>query len=154
LDLYINSGFVKVELRSGDGIMATIPAIAHELIREGLTLCEDFRIGPERLVEYIWLERRQADLRPLPRDLYVKARLSMYEQFLRGDERAVRTFQMNLRELVQQRLRKILNAAAMNPDLVLSREFLEKLTYEEEVLVRQIASLIKDWLTYVLGLVR
>ncbi len=154
MDLYVNSGFVKVELRSGDTIMTTIPAVAHELLREGSVLCDEFRIGPEKLVEYIWLERRQPDLRPVPRDLYIKARLSMYENFLRGDERAVRNIQTNLRELVQQRLRKILTAIAMNPDIVVTREFLEKLTYEEEVLVRQIACLVKDWLTYVLGLTK
>ncbi len=151
VDVYVNSGIVRVEIEN-DTVHTTIPLLAERAIREGARLGEASRIGPEKLVELCWVERRYSDIRQIPRDIYVRARLLMIEAQRKDEIKLIRDVQHNLRELVQLRLKKILNVIAVNPDIAISREFLDKLTVEEEVLVRQIVSIIKDWLMYVLGL--
>ncbi|NPA22987.1 MAG: DNA replication complex GINS family protein [Crenarchaeota archaeon] len=151
VDVYINSGIVRIEVEN-DTVHTMIPLLAERAIREGAKLGETSRIGPEKLVELCWVERRYSDVRQIPRDIYVRARLLMIEAQKRDDTKTVRDVQHNLRELIQLRLRKILNVIAVNPDLAISREFLDKLAVEEEVLVRKLVSLIKDWIMYVLGL--
>ncbi|WP_252901742.1 hypothetical protein [Vulcanisaeta sp. JCM 14467] len=84
----------------------------------------------------------------MPRDFYVRARLSM----VGGDQRSVRLFAQQLRELAQLRLRKILMLLAVNPSIADSRDFLDKLTIEEEELVKSITPLIKEFLNTVVGL--
>ncbi len=153
VDVYLNSGMVRVELSSVDSIESVIPAAALDLIRRGYSLSDDFRVSYEKIVEHQWLERRSDSIRQVPKELYLRSRLTMQEKLVRGLERDIRQIQAALRELVQLRLRKILNAIAMNPDVALTREFLDKLTLEEEVLVRQVAMIVKEWVEYVLGLV-
>jgi len=50
------------------------------------------------------------------------------------------------------RLRKILMLLAINPGLVESRDFLDKLTVEEEALVKSMAPLVREFLNSVVGL--
>ncbi len=151
VSVYVNSGLVKVDI-CGSRTLSAIPLIAEKLIRSGEQLGEEHRIRPEKLVEYYWLERRHGDIRNVPKELYILSRLSMVEALKKDDAKTIREIQHNLRELIQLRLRKILSVVAVNPDIALSREFLDKLTIEEEILVRKIVSLIKDWIIYVLGL--
>jgi len=153
VDVYLNSGIVRIELRGADKVESELPAEVPDKVKRGFELIEDFRIGYEKIIEYQWLERRSDSIRQVPKDLYLRARLTIQECLARGGEKEVRQIQAGLRELVQLRLKKILSAIAMNPDLALTREFLEKLTLEEEVLTRQIAKIVKEWLEYVLGLV-
>ncbi len=151
VDVYINSGIVRVEVEN-ETVHTLIPLLAERAIRSGSRLAETSRLGPEKLVELCWVERRYSDIRPIPRDIYVRTRLLMIEAQRNDDTKTIRDVQHNLRELIQLRLRKILNVIAVNPDLAISREFLDKLTVEEEVLVRKLVSIIKDWIMYVLGL--
>ncbi len=151
VDVYVNSGLVKVDLH-GDRLLSTIPLIAEKLIKKGEQLCEEHRLRPEKIVEYYWLERRSVDLRKIPKELYTLSRLSIVEASKREDYKTVREIQHNLRELVQLRLKKILNVVAVNPDIAISRDFLDKLTIEEEILVRKIVSLIKEWFIHILGI--
>ncbi len=153
VDVYLNSGIIRVELRGVDKVESEIPAEVPEKVKRGFEIVEDFKLNYERILEYQWLERRSDSIRQIPKDLYVKARLTLQEGLIKEAEKEIRQIQAALRELVQLRLKKILSAVAMNPDLALTREFLEKLTFEEEVLVRQIAKLVKEWIEYVLGLV-
>jgi Protein of unknown function (DUF1288). len=69
-----------------------------------------------------------------------------------GEQRNAKALTQQLRELAQLRLRKILMLWAINPGLVESRDFLDKLTVEEEALVKSMAPLIREFLNSVVGL--
>ncbi len=68
-----------------------------------------------------------------------------------GGEQEARQYEQILRELAQARLRKLLNAVAVSPSLVDTREFLDKLPVEEEALVREVSKAAGNWLDAVGG---
>ncbi len=127
------------------------PNVLEVLIKRGVaSLLDEDRVGSEEILKRVWLENRApSELRELPRDFYIRARLSMVS----GDQKSVRIYAQQLRELAQLRLRKILTLIAVNPPGIAdSRDFLDKLTIEEEELVKSIAPLIKEFLNAVVGL--
>jgi DNA replication factor GINS len=133
----IDLGLLTIGPYRAGSIVTMPPQFTEIMIKRGVaSLPSESRITPEEVQKRLWLESRSpGELRPLPRDFYLRARLSTDRVLLN-----------QLRELVQLRLRKIMVQVSMNPTLAETREFLEKLTLEEEVLVRFIASHVKDFL--------
>jgi DNA replication factor GINS len=146
----IDLGLISIgPAKAGSVINAPTPLL-EILIKRGIaSLLEEDRINSEEILKRVWLENRSpSELRELPKDFYVRARLSM----LGNDQKNQRVLTQQLRELVQVRLRKILMLLAINPGLADSREFLDKLTIEEEALVKSIAPLIKEFINAMVGL--
>jgi len=103
------------------------------------------------LFEYLWLEKRNlSEIKQLPRDFYIRTRIEIFRNLKSGNENYKKLITV-FRDLVQTRLRKILNAISISPEIVSSKEFTNKLTIEEEILVKEISNFVKDWINYVLG---
>ena len=146
----VDLGIISIAPAKAGTVISAPPSVLEVLIKRGVaSLLDEDRVGSEEILKRVWLENRApSELRELPRDFYVRARLSM----VGGDQRSVRLFAQQLRELAQLRLRKILMLLAVNPGIADSRDFLDKLTVEEEELVKSIAPLIKEFLNAVVGL--
>jgi len=146
----IDLGLISIGPAKAGSVINVPPTLLEILIRRGVaSLLEEDKIGSEEILKRIWLENRApSELRELPKDFYVRARLSM----VGGEQRNAKALTQQLRELAQLRLRKILMLLAINPGLVESRDFLDKLTVEEEALVKSMAPLIREFLNSVVGL--
>ena len=146
----VDLGIISIAPAKAGTVINAPPSVLEVLIKRGIaSLLDEDRVGSEEILKRVWLENRApSELRELPRDFYVRARLSM----VGSDQRSVRLFAQQLRELAQLRLRKILMFLAVNPGIADSRDFLDKLTIEEEELVKSIAPLIKEFLNAVVGL--
>ncbi len=141
-------GYGVGPLKAGDPIQAP-PSIALLLISKGLAqlIQQDF-ISLDDLRKIHWRENKSLnELQELDRGFYIRARLSMAQL----GEQEVRQYEQVLRELAQARLRKLLNAVAVSPSLVGTREFLDKLPVEEEALVREVGKAAGGWLDVVGG---
>ncbi|BDR91423.1 DNA replication complex GINS family protein [Vulcanisaeta souniana] len=146
----VDLGLISIAPAKAGSIINAPPNVLEVLIKRGVvSLLDEDKVGSEEILKRVWLENRApSELRELPRDFYVRARLSM----VGGDQKSVRIYAQQLRELAQLRLRKILTLLAVNPGIADSRDFLDKLTVEEEMLVKSIAPLIKDFLNVLVGL--
>jgi len=139
----IDLGLLSIGPYRAGSVVTLPPQIMEVLMRRGVvTLPDELRITPEEIQKRLWLESRShGELRPLPKEFYVRARLSL------TDKAAL----SQLRELIHLRLRKIMIQVSMNPPLAESREFMEKLTLEEEALVKSMVVQIKEFMEYVVG---
>ncbi|MGC9153598.1 MAG: hypothetical protein ACP5GY_07695 [Vulcanisaeta sp.] len=146
----VDLGLISIAPAKAGSVVNLPVNVLEVLIRRGVaSLLDEDRVGSDEVLKRVWLENRApSELRELPRDFYVRARLSMVST----DERSLRTLAQQLRELAQLRLRKILMLLAVNPNIADSRDFLDKLTVEEEVLVKSIAPMLKEFLNSVVGL--
>ncbi|MGC8607528.1 MAG: hypothetical protein ACP5GZ_03360 [Vulcanisaeta sp.] len=146
----VDLGLISIAPAKSGSVINAPPNVLEVLIKRGVaSLLDEDRISSEEILKRVWLENRApSELRELPRDFYVRARLSMVS----GDQKSVRVYAQQLRELAQLRLRKILTLLAVNPGIADSRDFLDKLTIEEEEVVKSIAPIIKDFLNAVVGL--
>lgn len=147
----VDLGIISIAPAKAGSVINAPPNVLEVLIKRGVaSLLDEDRVGNEEILKRVWLENRApSELRELPRDFYVRARLSM----VGGDQKSVRIYAQQLRELAQLRLRKILTLLSVNPPSIAdSRDFLDKLTIEEEELVKSIAPIIKEFLNAVVGL--
>ncbi|WP_069807596.1 hypothetical protein [Vulcanisaeta thermophila] len=128
-------------------VVSLPPQVLEALLRRGLaSLYDEDIVSDKDIVKMFWLENRSPEeLRELPKDFYIRARLSS----IKNPDSKITT---QLKELARLRLRKILTTIAQNPGYAESREFMSKLTIEEEMLVRLIAPWIKEFMNSVIGL--
>lgn len=139
----VRAGDYKIgPLKAGDPIRVP-PSIALFLIRRGFAqlIQQDF-LPLEDLRKIHWRETKSInDLQELDRGFYVRARLSMAQL----EEQEAKQYEQILKELAQVRLRKLLNTVAVSPSLVDTREYLDKLPIEEEVIVREVSRIARSW---------
>ena len=150
----LDLGLIKLS-NCREGIVINVPEVlAQKLVKENIVelFDEDF-VKVNDLDKQIWLERRsQFELRQLPKDFYSKVRLSITQYLAKGNDKEAKQLIQYFRELLHWRLRKILYVVGINVSIADSREVLEKLTIEEELLVKIISNLVKDWINVVLGI--
>ncbi len=152
LDLYVNSLKIAIQLDDGSKIFDH-PLKILSLVRGGASLPKDLKIDVSSLIESLWLERRSVnEIRHLPKDFYVRLRITLVELTRGGDESVLKQYIHSFKELAQLRLRKILHLVSISPEALTSRDLLSKLTVEEEVLVKEVSELVRSWLSYVIGL--
>ncbi len=135
------------------GSPVTLPAgLFRILMKRGLVdLLEGEKIGPDEVLKRYWIENKSAELRELPKDFYIRVRLTL-DSMGNSENGNGRALLNQVKTLAQLRLRKILTSLVMNVNLVDSREFLDRLTYEEEFLVKLITPLIKGFFEEILDL--
>lgn len=128
---------------AGELVNLPVPLV-EALARKGyVSLTQQDIVTMEELGRILWSESKDNDLITLDKLFYVKARLSL---IMNGDH--AKEYSSMLRELVLMRLRKILIMLSMSPS-GLPQNVLEKLTIEEEVLVKELAKLIEPWVNAV-----
>ncbi len=109
----VDLGIISIAPAKAGSVINAPPNVLEVLIKRGVaSLLDEDRVGNEEILKRVWLENRApSELRELPRDFYVRARLSM----VGGDQKSVRIYAQQLRELAQLRLRKILTLLSVNP---------------------------------------
>ncbi|GEM_PF-6438447 len=150
LDTYVNIEEVRL-VGSDENYLETNHQIATYLLRKGYELFRDYKVSNEDLHNALWLEKRSMhELRTLPKNYYINIRLNLVKEV--SNDKNFKEMITNFKELVYLRLRKILQLLLINPEALISRELLSKLTIEEEVLVRFLSQILKEWVNYVLGI--
>lgn len=150
LDTYVNIEEVKL-VKSDENYLETSHEIATYLLRRGYELFRDCKISNEDLHNALWLEKRSVyELRTLPKNYYINIRLNLVKEV--DSNKNFKEMITNFKELVYLRLRKIFQLLLINPEALISRELLSRLTVEEEVLVRFLSQTLKEWINYVLGI--
>lgn len=102
-----------------------------------------------------WLEMKGNELQKVSKDFYVKSSLLVWSASKNPydfeSERRLRFIKALLMDIVKSRLQKIVKLALSNP--VPSRDIIENLTLEEEVLYSTMCNIISSWLRYMRELV-
>ncbi len=132
------------------GEVARVPYILYQkLVRSGAVLLpEDYMVTYDDVTSRIWLEEKaHNELKAHGKDYFMRVRATVGFLLSRNDAESLRAGKLVLqrgRELANIRLRKIFSIMVLTPTALLSQEIVERLTYEEEVIVRAMSPRVKE----------
>lgn len=155
IKVIVNRDLPKIEVNGSTfggyaaGDLVTLPVpMAEALIKRGYaSLTQQDLVTLDDVKRAHWVEGKESsELTKLDKLFYVKARLSA----LSNGQGGSRELMTALRDLVSVRLRKILSMISVSPT-GLPQEVMDKLTIEEEILVKELTRVINPWFSRVIG---
>ena len=154
IKVIVNRDIPKVEVNGisfggysiGDIVTLPVPLVERLLRRKYVSLTQQDLVTVDDVRRIHWAEGKETELTKLDKLFYVKARLSA----LSNDQGNSKELVIALRDLVSIRLKKILNMISVSPS-GLPQEVMDKLTIEEELLVKELTKVINPWFSMVIG---
>ncbi|ABW01227.1 hypothetical protein [Caldivirga maquilingensis] len=154
IKVIVNRDIPKVEVNeitfggysTGDLVTLPVPLVERLLRRRYVSLTQQDLVTVDDVKRIHWTEGKEAELTKLDKLFYVKARLSA----LGSGQGNSRELMIALRDLVSIRLKKILNMISVSPS-GLPQEIMDKLTIEEELLVKELTRVINPWFNMVIN---
>lgn len=151
----VNRDLPKIEVNEltfggysmGDLINVPVP-LAEVLIRRGYaSLTQQDLVTIDDIKRIHWMESKESsELTKLDKLFYIRVKLSA----LSSGESNAKELLLTLRDLVSIRLRKIMAMIGVSPS-GLPKEVMDKLTIEEEVLVKELIKVVNPWFNRVVN---
>jgi len=131
-------------------------SLALLLMKEGIASLDEMSLPTlSEINKAAWLEMKSNELQKISKDFYVRSSLLVWtaseDSYDFESERRLRFIKALLMDIVKSRLQKIVKLALSNP--VPSRDVINSLTLEEEVLYLTMCNMIGSWLRYMRELV-
>ncbi|MGC8570148.1 DNA replication complex GINS family protein [Caldivirga sp.] len=154
IKVIVNRDIPKVEVNgisfggysTGDLVTLPVPLVERLIRRRYVSLTQQDLVTIDDVRRIHWTEGKETELTKLDKLFYVKARLSA----LSNGQGNSRELMIALRDLVSIRLKKVLNMMSVSPS-GLPQEIMDKLTIEEELLVKELTRVINPWFNMVIS---